>query len=142
MRTATRKTPLKAPRRCFKAENFYLSLQELWRKCLDLRQFSPAAIKSFSHPPDAYAASAAVSHNLSALPQVDSKRNHSSRLSVTCEDKEKQEKPESNQILSSVLSMSAVVLQQQTSARWPMITCQIVSSSAGDNLPRESKYCF
>lgn len=66
-------------------------------KWLDLTTFHPTAIKSFSHPPDAYAASAAVSHNFTALPQVDSKRNHSSRLSFTCE---KQDKPKSNQMLS------------------------------------------
>lgn len=102
-----------------------------------------SAIKPVAYTPDTYAASAAVSHNLAALTQVDSKRAHSSRLSLTWRTNTREESPEQTPPSVHVSSMSAVEgLQQQTSARWPMITCQIVSSSAADSFPSASKYRF
>lgn len=40
--------------------------------------------------PEVYAASAAASHSVTALTHVDSKRLHSSRLSLTCQGRGKQ----------------------------------------------------
>lgn len=110
----------------------------------------------FFYTPDVYAASAAVSHSLTALIQVDSKRLHSSCLSSTCQDRENYKtQVRSNRSATVLLSVGVTINKSTqcvqvcfdrqyklTCARWPMITCQIVSSSAGLSLPSESKYRF
>lgn len=137
-------TPLKATRRWFTAQNLSPTGALGGKKnASPFQRFLHTAIKSLSHTPDVYAASAAVSHSLVALTQMDSKRMHSSRLSLTCDDKEKCRGPRSDSSAAvNVFSAPAVALQRLTSARWPMITCQILSSSAGENFPSESKYPF
>lgn len=108
------------------------------------------------YTPEMYAASAAVSHSLTALNQDDSKRLHSSTLSSTCQDRENNKNIPS-QVRTGWVSRFHVQVHCYvndqtnkkhcvevrfglTSARWPMITCQIASSSAVVSFPSEAKY--
>lgn len=114
-----------------------------------------------NNTPDVYAASAAASQSFIALNQVDSKCLQSSCLSLTCQDKIR---IRPKQIYSNLFVNLWSHLQRMTKknktrcfslntsnrreqwrltfARWPMITCQTESSSAGVSFPSESRYRF
>lgn len=74
----------------------FIFTEALRRPASTLQHVIPAAhtaaqLKTFPppHTPEVYAASAAASHSVTALTQVDSKRLHSSCLSLTCQDRGK-----------------------------------------------------
>lgn len=107
----------------------FISTEALRRPASTLQHVIPAThtvaqLKKHSTPlntPEVYAASAAASHSVTALTQVDSKRLHSSRLSFTCQGTRKimEQRFSSHAALNVPMPQSADIFVGCKSRRFP-----------------------